>query len=324
VIKKTTTMNRNKKKYFIHAVWLLGLTVLPGCANKPQGPVEHTFPTVTVPTVYTDPAARAEYLAMHYWDLFDFTDTAYVGSAAGVTEQALANYLSVLPYTSYPVICQGLTHVMEEAEKHEAMYAFISTHLERFLFDLNSPLRNEEFFIPVLEQMVASKKLNEPRKARPVQLLAQLQKNRPSAQAANIRYALASGAQSSLHDLKTEFTLMLFHNLDCGNCRELVNLIKNSQVVTEMQKRRRLTVLSIYPGQDADAWKKHLPEMPSSWINGYDFGGEIYGQESYALRTVPTLYLIDGNHRVVMKDVPFNYVEYFLNNLLNPPTQPAQ
>ncbi|MDR1676319.1 MAG: DUF5106 domain-containing protein [Tannerella sp.] len=315
-------MNRNKKKYFTCAAWLLGLAItVSGCANKPREPARHTFPAVTVPTVYIDPATQAEYLAMHYWDLFNFTDTVYVGSAAGVTEQALANYLSILPYTSYPVICRGLTHLMEEAEKHEAMYAFISTHLERFLFDLNSPLRNEEFFIPVLEQMVASKTLNEPRKVRPGQLLSQLQKNRPSALAANIRYALASGARSSLHDLKTDFTLMLFHNLDCGNCRELANQIKNSQAVTEMQKRRRLTVLSIYPGQDVEAWKKYLPEMPSSWINGYDCDDAIYGQERYALRTVPTLYLTDKNHRVVMKDVPFNYVEYFLNNILNPPTQ---
>jgi hypothetical protein len=275
---------------------------------------------VTVPTVYTDPAVRAEYLVMHYWDLFNFTDTAGVGSAAGVTEQALANYLSILPYTSYQVICRGLTHVMEEAEKHEAMYAFISTQMERYLFDLNSSLRNEEFFIPVLEQMVASKKLNEPRKVRPGQLLAQLQKNRPSTQAANIRYALASGAKASLHDLKTDFTLILFHNLDCGSCKELANQIKNSQAVTEMQKRKRLTVLSIYPGQDVEAWKKYLSEMPSSWLNGYDFDGEIYGQELYVLRTLPTLYLTDRNHQVLMKDVPLQYIEYYLNNILNPPT----
>jgi hypothetical protein len=312
-------MNRNKKKYFISG--LLCLTLLPGCAHRPQEPARRTFPAVTAPAVYIDPAARAEYMALHYWDLFDFADTAYVGSAAGVTEQALAGYLSILPYTSYPVICRGLTRVMEEAEKHEAMYAFISTHLEHYLFDLQSPLRNEEFFIPVLEQMVASKTLNEPRRVRPRQLLSQLQKNRPSTPAANIRYALASGARSSLHSLKTEFTLILFHNLDCGNCRELTEQIQNAPAVTEMQKRKRLTVLAIYPGQDVDAWKKHLPEMPSSWIRGYDFDGEIYGQERYVLRTVPTLYLTDRNHQVLMKDVPLNYVEHFMNNILNPPAK---
>ncbi|MDR1456055.1 MAG: DUF5106 domain-containing protein [Tannerella sp.] len=314
-------MNRDTKKYFVHAAWILGLTILSGCAGKSREPAKRTFPMVTVPTVYTDPAARAEYLAMHYWDLFNFADTAGVGSAAGVTEQALANYLSILPYTSYRVICRGLTHVMEEAEAHEAMYAFISTLMERYLFDLNSPLRNEEFFIPVLEQMVASKTLNEPRKVRPGQLLSQLQKNRPSTQAANIRYALASNARSSLYDLKTDFILVLFHNLDCGSCREVANQIENSQAVTEMQKRKRLTVLSIYPGQDVDAWKKYLPEMPSSWINGYDCDGEIYEKELYVLRTLPTLYLTDRNHQVLMKDVPFNYVEYFMNNILNPPIQ---
>jgi hypothetical protein len=316
-------MDRIKKKYLIFAAGTI-LAVLSGCTNRSQEPVKRTFPTVTVPSIYANPTARAEYLTMHYWDRFNFTDTAYVGSAANVTEQAIADYLSILPYASYQIICQGLAHLMEEAEKSEALYAFFSSRLEHFLFDLNSPLRNDEFFIPVLEQMVNSQALNEPRKTRPKLLLSQLQKNRPSTQAANIHYALASGAKSSLYDVKSDFILLLFHNLDCGNCKELTAQINNSPVIAEMQKRKRLTVLSIYPGQDLEAWKKHLTEMPSAWINGYDRDAEIYGQELYALRIIPTLYLMDKNHRILMKDVPFNYVEYYINNILNPPSQAQQ
>ncbi|MDR3261357.1 MAG: DUF5106 domain-containing protein [Tannerella sp.] len=315
-------MPQKKKKYRIFiGCGLIGLITLSGCANKSrEQATTRTFPMATVPTVYTDPRARAEYLTMHYWDHFDFNDTAYVGSAAQITEQAIVDYISVLPYASYPVICNGIKHLMDEAEKNEAMYAFFSSQMEHYLFELNSTLRNDELYIPVLEHMASSNTLNEPRKTRPKALLEQLQKNRPDTQAADIHYTLASGAKSSLHDVKAEFILILFHNLDCGNCKELTKQIDASPVIKEMQKRKRLTILAIYPGQDPEAWKKHLAEMPASWINAYDHDAEIHTQEVYALRIIPTLYLVDRNHRVLMKDAPFNYVEYYLNNILKPQT----
>jgi hypothetical protein len=131
---------------------------------------------VTVPAVYIDPAARAEYLTKHYWDRFDFSDTAYVGSAALVTEQAIVDYITVLRYASYQTICDGLKQLMDKAEKYPAMYAFVSSQMEHYLFDTGSALRNDELYIPVLEHLVASDSLTEPRKTRPKLLLLQVKK----------------------------------------------------------------------------------------------------------------------------------------------------
>jgi thiol-disulfide isomerase/thioredoxin len=302
-------------------VWcsLTGVIVASGCTSRPQEQTKRTFPMITVPVIYADPTARAEYLAMHYWDRFDFNDTAYVGSAALVSEQAIVDYITVLRYASYPVICDGLKHLMDKAEKYPAMYAYFSSQMEHYLFDAGSSLRNDEFYIPVLEHIVASDSLNEPRKIRPNLLLAQLRKNRPGTQAANIHYATASGIKASLHDLKSEYILVMFHNLNCGNCKELTAQIEASPVTGEMQKRKKLTILAVYPGQEVEAWRKHLAEMPSSWVNGYDYGMEIENQETYVLRIIPTLYLLDKNHRVIIKDAAFNYVEYYLNSILNLP-----
>ncbi|MDR3268833.1 MAG: DUF5106 domain-containing protein [Tannerella sp.] len=313
-------MDRKKKTYPIWGGWILSsLLALSGCANKSQEQTPRTFPMATVPAVYTDPLARAEYLTMHYWDHFNFDDTAYVGSAARITEQAIVDYISVLPYASYPAIINGIKHLMDEAEKNEAMYAFFSSQMEHYLYDVNSSLRNDDFFVPVLEHMVASKTLNEPRKTRPELLLSQLRKNRTNTPAANLHYTTASGARSSLHDLKSDYILMMFHNLNCGNCKELTAQIEASPAIKEMQKRKRLTILAIYPGQDLEAWRNHLAEMPASWINAYDHEEAIYAQELYVLRIMPTLYLIDKNYQVIMKDAALNYVEYFLNSILNPP-----
>ena len=85
-------------------------------------------------------------------------------------------------------------------------------------------------------------------------------------------------------------------------------------------KRGRLTVLAIYPDMAADMWRQYLPQMPSAWTHGYDRDLEIANNHTYILRVLPSLYLVDRDHRVVMKDAAFPYVEQYLANILNPPS----
>ena len=311
---------RKNKLITICLCVLTGAFTLAGCSGSQQQAEQRTFPAATVPAIYNDPRVRAEYLAMHYWERFDFGDTVNIGSATIVTEQALADYLSVLPYTAYNVAYEGIQHTLSMAERHPATYAFFTSMLERYLFDLNSQLRNDEYFIPVLEHMLTSTVLDDYHKMRPNAILVELQKNRPGTPAANIRYLTPSGAKDSLSRIATEFTLVMFHNLDCGNCRELAAAIDASAVIKDLLGRKLLTVLAIYHGDDLEGWKKHVPQMPRTWIHGYEYGKDIAQNATYALRIIPTLYLLRNDRTVIMRDAAFDYVEYYFNSILNPPT----
>ncbi len=50
-------------------------------------------------------------------------------------------------------------------------------------------------------------------------------------------------------------------------------------------------------------WKKHLPEMPKNWIHGRDENEYPYKNNIYDLHAIPTIYLLDRNKRVILKDV---------------------
>lgn len=258
---------------------------------------------------------------MHYWDSFDFRDTAFVGSAASVTENALTDYFNaVFPNVPYDVAAAGIRNLLDRAVTNRAMYAFFTSKMEQYLFNPASPMRNEEYFIPTLQHMLATDSLDRYRKARAQAMLEEVVKNRPGTPAADIHYATASGGTGSLYALKTDFVLIFFHNLDCGNCRQLAAAISASPIVSELMKRGRLTVLAIYPDMAADMWRQYLPQMPSTWTHGYDRDLEIANNHTYILRVLPSLYLVDRDHRVVMKDAAFPYVEQYLANILNPPS----
>lgn len=161
---------------------------------------------------------------------------------------------------------------------------------------------NEEFYIPVLEAMVASPILSETEKIRPQARLELAQKNRVGTKALDFTYTLASGAQGTLYQIKSDYTLLFINNPGCHACTETIEALKSIPMVSELIKKKKLTILSLYPDEELDEWRKHRSEFPAEWINGYDKSFTIKTKNLYDLKAIPTLYLLDANKKVLLKD----------------------
>jgi hypothetical protein len=138
------------------------------------------------------------------------------------------------------------------------------------------------------------------------------QKNRLGTKALDFTYTLASGAQGQLYQLKSEYTLLFINNPGCHACLESINQIKQSPTITRLMSENRLKVLGIYTDQELDEWRKHQPDFPKEWINGYDKKRAIAEQNRYDLRAIPSLYLLDRNKTVLLKDAPAQEIEAYL------------
>ena len=135
-----------------------------------------------VPVLLTDPAERAAYLAVHYWDYFNFADTTLI-SRPEITEQAFVDFISILPYTA-KVQVAGDTLFRRAMVKKEMLYHFISL-ADKYLYEPNSPMYNEELHILVLRSLLGNPGLDDWDKERPRYLLEMALKNRPGDVAAD-------------------------------------------------------------------------------------------------------------------------------------------
>lgn len=281
--------------------------------------VKHkTFTLPTIPTTLTTPEDRAAYLAAHYWDAFDFTDTTLI-SKPEITEQALADFINILPYIPSDKAEQVLTGLMASASADSAMFAHFIELTEKYLYDPNSPFRNEEFCIPVLRYIVASPRLDDLYKIRPQYQLEMVLKNRPGDVATDFIYTLASGKTGRMHVLKADYTLLFFNNPDCEECIRVKAHIAASPVFpaltrTHGGKRPALVVLAVYPDAELDLWRK--AEYPSCMTSSYDAGQVITDRQLYDLKAIPCLYLLDKDKRVILKDVSIEQIEEWLQKLL--------
>lgn len=72
------------------------------------------------------------------------------------------------------------------------------------------------------------------------------------------------------------------------------------------------SLIEIYPDEELDEWKKHLSEFPNEWINGYDKKFTIKEEQVYDLKAIPTLYLLDKDKTVLLKDATAPAIEAYL------------
>lgn len=300
-------------RFYIYPVLcLLLFTVTAGCSQaqekKPAaGLPKKGFRLPQIPPVLTSPGERASYLVAHYWDGFDFSDTTLI-SRPEITEQAFADFLDVLPHVSPDESVKALRRLITSASANRSMLMYFAELAEKYLYDPNSPFRNEEFYIPVLEYIVSSPGLAEVYKIRPRYRLELALKNRPGDVATDFAYTQPDGKGGRLSGIKSEYTLLFFNNPDCADCISTKAFIVRSSVFGKLLTGRRLAVVAVYPEEDLVLWRKTV--YPPEWINGSN--PALSGARLYDLKAMPTLYLLDKNKRVILKDVPVERIEEWL------------
>jgi hypothetical protein len=267
------------------------------------------FQMIKIPAVLTSPDERAEYLVKHYWDNFNFSDTAYI-HLPQVTEQAFVDYVDIMPYTSVSAVSASIKSMLKKAEKEEKMFLYFTDLYEKYLYDPNSPMRNDEFYIPVLEEMLESPVVKE--KIRPAYLLELAKRNRPGEKATDFTYTLTDGKKATLHSIRSDYTLLFFYNPDCHNCQEVSEQLQGSLTVRYLLKDKKITILAVYPDEDLKAWRNYLLRVPKEWINSYDATIRLKNEEIYDLKAIPTLYLLDKEKVVLLKDPTFERLENYL------------
>ena len=215
---------------------------IESCSYAQKREETKTFRLPDVPDTLTAPEDRAAYLSLHYWDHFDFADTSLI-SRPEITEQAFVDFASVLPYT--PKAQQAVDTLFSRtlAEK-EMFYHFIAL-ADKYLYEPNSPMHDEELHILVLRALVNNPRLDEADKLRPRYLLEMALKNRPGDVAADFIVTCRNGKRVCLSEIKAEHTLLYFNDPDCEDCRRVKERLASSPTVNRLLESGRLKLLSI-------------------------------------------------------------------------------
>lgn len=299
-------------------ILVLSVALVIGCKEKKAEQFKALpFPDVTVPAIIQDRLQMAEYLAEHWWDgltdpqrEYPCDSTLVSGVSKGDVEQKFANWTVLLGAVDYKVAVKSVNRLFDRVvacEKKDTasnIFEEMSAIMEKYLYDPNSPMRNEDFYGPYVARLSQCEFVDEGMRQAHAFDARMCTLNRVGTEAADFRFSDVKGKTHRLYDIKADYTILFFSNPGCTACLDIINTLKSFPQVEEGIRAGKLAVLNIYIDEDLKAWREYMPIYPTEWYNGYDPDYVIRTDILYNVRAIPSLYLLDKDKKVIMKDTP--------------------
>ncbi len=269
--------------------------------HAPSGAADdEQLPLPSVPTQLREPRQRAAYIVEHFWDAMDFADTVRSHNA-DFMEQNFSNYLSLFPLVDSTTLHGAVADLMRRAAAESGARRLTAEMADKYLYDPNSPMQNEDFYRLFLDVFLHDATLDEATRSRYAYQLTCIDKNRCGSAAADFAYTDRRGRRHTLYGTAAPRLLLLFFDPDCENCQKTLAHLRHDATLQHLIDEGRAAVLAIYAEGDDEAWQRAKDDIPATWMLGRD-ASHIEDKELYILRALPALYVLDSEKRVVVKD----------------------
>ena len=276
------------------------------CVNRSGNKAETSAGKYTLelpnPPVMMDPDGQRDYLCKHFWDNLDFSDSSIPARIDSAEFRSyFLNYTGLLLQQQDGGVSQ-MAALMEKAGQNAPMFDLFTGISRLMFFDPNSPLRNDDLYLTVLDAISQNPLVDEDSRAEAAQIAQMVSRNRPGMSAEDFTYLTIQNRPGSLYGIHAPYTLVFFSNPGCNMCREIRETMSRSSLIMDMVHSRKLVVLALYPDEDTELWLSYKDEIPSEWINARDPGSVLQASGLYDLKAIPSLYLLDSEKKVILKD----------------------
>lgn len=324
------TMSRN----IIYSL-LIFCILAAACGRNAKAPQSAAFQPrefpieANAPSMIQDPDEIRDYLLLHYWDAFTDTSRIYPSDSSMINGvrtsevgEMVRQYIELIEYqTTLNVAKECMVNLFDRAENFQkrdtscGMLEYITNRVEKCLYDPTSPYRNEDLYLSYVQKMLSSGRLPQdivPAYSYTAQMCSLNQTGTP---AADFTFTDIHGRRHSLYGIKADYTLLFFSNPGCEACANIISILKGDDHIVQLVSSGKLAIVNIYIDLELDKWKGYASSYPSSWYNGYDQDYKIRQDVIYNVRAIPSLYILDKNKKVVMKDAPEQRVFEYLRTI---------
>lgn len=310
---------------FKHSAALLLLLLICGCkssdaqsgtqqANVPPSieqdslysqESELAFPSPTIPMTMQEPEQRALYYVEHFWENCDFDEQKLLQHPERL-EQSLANLLGVALYFPVDKVKKSLIYPLEQSQ--DSLFFFFKQQYERYLNEPQSPFFNEEYYLPIVEWLAKTPKIDLATQERTKHQLRLMMRNRIGHVAEDFTFITPDSVSLRLSGFKNRATVLMFYSPGCHSCEEVMGQMKQDLDLQRLVQTKKINLLLIDAEDNMEEWYRTLPELPPFGVVGFNADGRVVNTPLYDLKYSPTLYLLDEEGKVVLKDAPWKTI----------------
>lgn len=217
-------------------------------------------------------------------------------------EAALRAFVLSTPSMSENGALDSLGKILVNASKDSVLFRQTVSFLSVPFSSPNSSYRNQKLYAGILEAEMNSNWFNTYEKEKAREKLTLSRQNNIGNSANDFPYTTPGGSVKGMYEIKANFLLLYFNEPECEACKEMKAALSQSTIINQKLETGELQVLSIYLGADKANWRSHLGEYPEQWLQGIGDDATLYKAKKYDLSAIPTMYLLDKDKRVLLKD----------------------
>ena len=226
------------------------------------------------------------------WEGFAFSNQQIVESREA--EERFARFLLSLEQQTPTQQAEQIGNLLAKAEQYNTTARFLLL-ADKYLHDPNSPYRNDERYLLFLQYAATHQLADYTTNPRYQKHYTMVQKNRVGHKATDFPYTTQAGEKGRLYQLQSRYILLFFHDPDCEECQYVKKQLENQHAYFA---QKGVQVVAVYIDDEVEAWRK--AHYPSTWLSVY--APEIDKQDLYDIKALPSLYLLESQKRVVLKD----------------------
>lgn len=283
--------------------YLLG-SIIKSTVDLPNPPRE----------IYGNQRQMQMFVANHLYDNYAWEDERMMNTPIAVNKHK--QFANILYYLDAEASEPYLRTALKAAHANDKVYFDFFDKMEEVLGATKSVYRVEDLYIIMLKDALAYDKTDKVRKTRYEAELKHLDKNLNGSILPNFNLLMSNGDTTTLYDIKSPYMLLYFQHPECPTCRQVRTKMKDYPILNKAIEDGKIVVLTVYFEKDKNVFENYLKnEANPKWLNSWNYDNEIEKQELFYLVTIPYMFLVDKDKRVIKKDILYNDIEDYVKRL---------
>ncbi len=244
-----------------------------------------------------------EYTSAHYWDNFDLQDDRLIISP--IYEKALETYFDYFVYPIPDTVKVRADKLLKKTEGTEELYKFTMRWLTQRM--LKSKIMGmDEVFVYLVENYHLQGKtpwLDANGIKEYTDIAYKLSPTSLGALAPELQLQdIFSRQDVNLHQTNGAYTVVLFWDVECGNCR--TEIAAMDTLYRTYLKEKGVKIYAIATNGQLDKIQNFIKENNGlEWYNVADFKNDATYKEKYNVLGTPAMFLLDKNKKVIGKKI---------------------
>ncbi|RPE13727.1 DUF5106 domain-containing protein [Chitinophaga lutea] len=270
---------------------------VPPMPKKADGSLDSTYPY--------------RYYKAHYWDDVDLADGRLVRTP--VLEARLGRYFNQLVAPVPDSVIAEADKLVARTKKDKESFKFMVWWLTQ-TYESSQIMGMDAVFVHVVEKYYVTNQaywVNEEQKEKIISRAYTIAPNLIGQKAAQLVLQDTSGRRTSLYDIKSKYTVIVFWDPTCGHC--ITEVPKLDSAYKASWKKQGVTMLGVKTEGTKEEWSGFIRDKKlTGWIHAWDPGYTSNYRKFYDVYSTPVVYLLDANKKILAKRLGVEQLDGFL------------